>query len=127
MEKKLFPLKLITRKNIAIVICLAAIFGLFYLNQVHFFLYMAVIAGLLAFCLPYRIENGYLYRTPYARLPISGIYQLYLTESGSITIYYTLSDSEKEYTRVVHPVDAEGFIATLQQLNKEITILRENS
>lgn len=41
--------------------------------------------------------------------------------------YYSKPYKEKEYTNTIHPVDTEGFIAALQQVNKEMTILRENS
>lgn len=45
----------------------------------------------------------------------------------SVVIYYNKLYKDKEYTNTVYPVDTEGFVAALQQVNEEMTILRENS
>ena len=55
------------------------------------------------------------------------IEKLFVKESGSVVIYYTKPYKDKEYTNTVYPVDTEGFVAALQQVNEEMTILRENS
>ena len=56
---------------------------------------------------------------------IKDIEKLFVKESGSVVIYYTKPYKDKEYTNTVYPVDTEGFVAALQQVNEEMTILRE--
>ena len=60
-------------------------------------------------------------------IPIKDIEKLFVKESGSVVIYYTKPYKDKEYTNTVYPVDTEGFVVALQQVNEEMTILRENS
>lgn len=127
MKKKLFIRKLITRKNLAVGACVAVIFGLFFLNSLSFIYYLVVILVMLIFDWPYKIDGSKFYDGVFKTIRITDIYQLYVEESGRIVIYYTIPVEEKEYTKTVHPVDMEGFIATLKQVNEEITILRENS
>lgn len=127
MEKKLFIRKLITRKNVAVGACAAVIFGLFFLNGLSFIYYLAVLLVMLVFDWPYKVDGSTFYDGIFKTIRIADIYQLYVEESGRIVIYCTISDTEKEYTKTVHPVDTEGFIAALKQVNEEITILRENS
>lgn len=44
MEKKAFRKRMITSKHLSIAVCLLIIFGLFYLNDVPWFTYVAVVA-----------------------------------------------------------------------------------
>lgn len=127
MKKKIFIRKLITRKNVAVGACTVVVFGLFFLNGLSFIYYLAVILVMLLFDWPYKMDETKLYDGVFRTIWIADIYQLYVEETGRIVIYCGVPGEEKEYTRTVHPIDTEGFIAALKQMNQEITILRENS
>ena len=63
----------------------------------------------------------------FVAIPVESIDKVFVKESGSVVVYYTKPYKDKEYTNTVYPVDTEGFVDALQQVNEEMTILRENS
>lgn len=127
MEKKRFRKKLVTPKHIAIAVCLLIIFGLFYLNEFRPNTYLIVVIFLLPFFWPYEIDGKYLTQGNFVAIPVKDIEKIFVKESGSVVVYYSKLYKDKEYTSTLHPVDTEGFVAALQQVNEEITILHENS
>lgn len=127
MEKKAFKKRLITPKHISIAVCLLIVFGLFYLNDMYWYAYLAVLILAGVAFRPYCVDDKYLTQGNFIAIPVESIYKIWVKESGSVVIYYSKLYKEKEYTSTIHPVDTEGFVAALQQVNEEITILRENS
>lgn len=127
MEKKAFRKRMITPKHISIAVCVLIVFGLFYLNGVYWYTYIAVLALASVAFQPYRVDDKYLTQGNFIAIPVDSIEKVFVKESGSVVVYYTKPYKDKEYTNTIHPVDTEGFVAALQQVNKEMTILRENS
>ena len=127
MEKKAFRKRMITPKHLSIAVCLFIIFGLFYLNDVPWFIYVAVVAIACVAFQPYRIDSKYLTQGNFVAIPVEAIDKVFVKESGSVVVYYSKPYKDEEYTNTVHPVDTEGFVVALQQVNEEMTILRENS
>lgn len=127
MEKKAFRKRMITPKHISIAVCVLIVFGLFYLNGVYWYAYVAVLALAVVAFQPYRVDDKYLTQGNFIAIPVDSIEKVFVKESGSVVVYYTKPYQEKEYTNTIHPVDTEGFVAALQQVNEEMTILRENS
>ncbi|MBC8616997.1 hypothetical protein H8788_04540 [Parabacteroides faecis] len=128
MEKQTFRKKLVTPKHVAIAVSMLILFGLLYLNEIR---QPAAYILILVFIVPalysYKIDKGYLTQGNFVAIPVKDIEKLFIKQSGSVVIYYGKPYKDKEYTNTVHPVDTEGFVAALQQVNEEMTILRENS
>lgn len=127
MEKKAFKKWLITPKHISIAVCLLIVFGLFYLNDMYWYAYLAVLILVSIAFRPYYVDDKYLTQGNFIAIPVESIDKILVKESGSVIVYYSKLYKEKEYTNTIYPVDTEGFVAALQQVNEEITILRENS
>lgn len=127
MEKKAFRKRVITPKHVAIAVSMLIVCGLFYLNDVPLSAYILILVFLIPFLYPYKIDKGYLTQGNFVAIPVNDIEKLFVKQSGSVVIYYSKPYKDKEYTNTVHPVDTEGFVAALQQVNEEMTILRENS
>ena len=115
MEKKAFRKRVITPKHVSIAVCLLIIFGLLYLNEVPWYAYIIILIVALWAVGPYQIDGKYLTQGNFVAIPVESI------------VYYTKPYKDKEYTNTVYPVDTEGFVDALQQVNEEMTILRENS
>lgn len=127
MEKKTFGKRIVTPKHVAIAVSIVILFGLFYLNQIQLIAYILILIFIIPVFYPYKIDKGYLTQGNFVAIPIKDIEKLFVKGSGSVVIYYTKPYKDKEYTNTVYPVDTEGFVAALQQVNEEMTILRENS
>ena len=127
MEKKAFRKRMITPKHLSIAVCVLIILGLFYLNNLPWFTYIIVLAPLIIAFQPYYVDDKYLTQGNFIAVPVESIDKILVKESGSVVVYYSRPYKDKEYTNPVYPVDTEGFVAALQQVNEEMTILRENS
>lgn len=127
MEKKAFRKRIITPKHVSIAVCLLLIFGLLYLNDVPWYVYIIILICILPAFKPYQIDGKYLTQGNFVAIPVESMDKVFVKESGSVVIYYSKPYKDKEYTNTVYPVDSEGFVDALQQLNEEMTILRENS
>ena len=127
MEKKAFRKRIITPKHVSIAVCLLLIFGLWYLNDVPMYTYIIILICILPAFKPYQIDGKYLTQGNFVAIPVESMDKVFVKESGSVVIYYSKTYKDKEYTNTVYPVDSEGFVDALQQLNEEMTILRENS
>ena len=128
MEKQTFRKRIVTPKHVAIAVSMLILFGLLYLNEIRQPAAYILILGLIVPALyPYKIDKGYLTQGNFVAIPIKDMEKLFVKQSGSVVIYYAKPYKDKEYTNTVHPVDTEGFVAALQQVNEEMTILRENS
>lgn len=127
MEKKTFKKRVITPKHVTIAVSMLIFFGLLYLNNMPPVTYILILVFAIPVFYPYKIDKGYLTQGNFVAIPIKDIEKLFVKQSGSVVVYYSKPYKEKEYTNTIHPVDTEGFIAALQQVNKEMTILRENS
>lgn len=128
MEKQIFRKRIVTPKHVAIAVSMLILFGLLYLNEIRQpVAYILILVCLVPALYPYKIDQGYLTQGNFVAIPIKDVDKLFVKQSGSVIIYYTKPYKDKEYTNTVHPVDTEGFVAALQQVNEEMTILRENS
>lgn len=127
MEKKAFRKRIITPKHVSITVCLLIVFGLLYLNNVPWSAYIVILVFTFPVFFSYQIDDKYLTQGNFVAIPVESIDKVFVKESGSIVVYYTKPYKDKEYTSTVYPVDTEGFVAALQQVNEEMTILRENS
>lgn len=127
MEKKVFSKKVVTPKHLAVGACLLLIMGVLYLNDVPWYIYFWLVFFSVFALSPYKVDNRYLVQGNFVAVPIADIDKLLVKESGSVVVYYHKPYKEKMYTNTLHPLDTEGFVAALQQVNQEMTILRENS
>lgn len=127
MEKKTFRKRIVTPKHISIAACLTVLFGLFYLNDVPWFVYLSIIVLAAIAFQPYKLDEAYLTQGNFVAIPVESIHKVFVRESGSIVVYFSKLYKDKEYTNTIYPVDTEGFVAALQQVNQEMIILRENS
>lgn len=126
MEKMTFAKKIVTPKHLAVAGCLALLAGMFYLNEVPWPGY-AILAMFVWITLsPYKMDGKFLVQGNFVAIAIADIDKLLVKESGSVVVYYHKPYKEKEYSVTLHPADTEGFVGALQQVNEEITILREN-
>lgn len=116
-----------TPKHVSIAVGLLIIFGLLYLNDVPWYAYAIILAVALWAFEPYKIDDKYLTQGNFVAIPVESIDKVFVKESGSVVVYYTKPYKDKEYTNTVYPVDTKGFVDALQEVNEEMTILRENS
>lgn len=127
MEVKRFRKKIFTLKHMSVTVCLVVLGVVFYLNGLSWSVYIFVALFVLMALQSYKIDRTYLMQGNFVSIPIASIDKLFIKESGSVVVYYSKPYKEKEYTSTLHPVDTEGFVAALLQVNEEMTILRENS
>lgn len=126
MEKRTFAKKWITPKHLAVAGCLALVAGVFYLNEVPWPVYAILVMLVWIALSPYKMDDKYLVQGNFVAVAVPDIDKLLIKESGSVTVYYHKPYKEKEYSVTLYPADTEGFVAALQQVNQEMTILREN-
>lgn len=126
MEKKVFAKKLVTPKHLAVAACLALIGGIFYLNNVPWPGYAILVLFVWITLTPYKIDTKYVVQGNFVAIPLADIDKLLVKESGSVVVYYHKPYKEKMYHTTLHPADTESFVAALQQVNGEMSILREN-
>lgn len=127
MEKRTFKKRIITPKHMAIAVSMLIVSGLLFLNHMPMTAYVLILVFIIPFLYPYKIDKGYLTQGNFVAIPVKDIDKLFVKQSGSVVVFYSKPYKDKEYTNTIHPVDTEGFVAALQQVNKEMTILRENS